>query len=214
VPQLIATEVTMVSSKNLLSSALLVLVMLVPATGSAQELLSNRHFLTDLTDWIGVGWWSSEDCFNDPKSGSATYINQDAGYSARYVGRQCVELPATDQVYALSGYLYVPLGQSGDGWGKLGLVWYSLPGCAAAGFIGGDDTPNVVADSSWQTTALQLADAPATAVSVYVTITNQKTSTSGTFEIYADELSLVMLDKLFVDGFESSDTTAWSVSVP
>jgi hypothetical protein len=204
----------MVSSKNLLSSALLVLVMLVPATGSAQELLSNRHFLTDLTDWIGVGWWSSEDCFNDPKSGSATYINQDAGYSARYIVRQCVELPATSQVYAFSGYLYVPVGQSGDGWGKIGLVWYSLPGCGGAGFIGGDDAPHAYPDSSWQYTAIPLADAPATAVSVYVAITNQKTSSSGTFEAYVDELSLVMLDKLFVDGFESGDTTEWSVSVP
>jgi hypothetical protein len=209
--QLIATEVTMKSGKNLLPTMLLVSMMLLPAVSSAQELLSNPSFGTDLSSWIGVGWWSSEDCCGN--IGSATYINQDYGYSARYIVRQCVELPAADEAFDLSGYIYVPVGQSGDGWGKLGLVWYSLPGCAAAGFIGGEDAASVFPGSSWQSTRRR-AIAPATAVSVYVTATNQKTSESGTFQVYVDAVSLVMLDKIFADDFESGDTSAWAATVP
>jgi hypothetical protein len=203
----------MVSTKNLLSTVLLGSIMLVPALASTQDLLSNRHFEADLTDWIGSGWWSSEDCFSDIKSGSATYINQLSGTSAWYIARQCVELPSVGEAYDLSGYLFVPTGQSGVGWGKLGLVWHSLPACDPAGFIDGNDAPHAYANSSWQTRSIRVV-APDTAVSVFVTLINQKTSEGGVFQVYADELSLVELDKIFADGFESSDTTEWSSSVP
>jgi hypothetical protein len=211
---LIATEVIMKINKHLVLTMLLIGFVLAPAAASAQDLLSNRHFESDLTGWTGVGWWSSEDCFSDPKTGSVTYINQTAGTAAWYIARQCVELPAADEVYLMSGYLAAPTSQTGDGWAKIGLVWYSVAACGAAGFIDGSDAPHVYPTTdAWQTTR-QYAVPPPGAVSVYFAITNQKTSEQGTFQIYADEVSLIVLSKIFVDGFESGDTTAWSATVP
>ncbi len=191
---------------------ILTVTIIVPAAVGAQDLLSNQHFNSNLSGWVGAGWWDAEDCFADPKSGSAAYENQISGFNSTYVVRQCVELPASGQLYRLSGYLKVPAGQTGTGWAQIGLAWYSSGGCAVASLLDGADT-SVNEAGSWQQRSRTVA-APYVAVSAYVYAINQKTSDSGEHKILVDELSFTMLDSIFRNGFESGNLTAWSASVP
>jgi hypothetical protein len=195
--------------KTVLAAGLLVMAV-IPA--GAQELLTNGGFTTDLAGWTGSGSWDSNDYLGSPGSGSATYICQDPGTVTYYIVRQCVDLASLGEVYMLSGYFYIPAGQSGTGWGQLGMAWYSAAGCDAASYVGGADAPSVSTTGQWlQTRGMFLL--PTDVVSVYVYAVNTKTRSDGVFQVATDELSFFMLDKIFTDGFESGNTTAWSITI-
>ena len=191
---------------------LLVVLWLTPSTSGAQNLLTNPDFAS-FADWIGSGWWVLNDCCGEPQSGSATYINQQTGPSNVFIARQCVELMLPGQYYEISGFFHIPAGQTGSGWGQIGVGWYSSGSCASGNFIGGADAPIVMNTGSWRRTSAVIK-APFAAVSAYVFTINQKWSSGGTFQVSTDSLSLIVVDPIFSDGFESGDTLKWSAAVP
>ena len=198
--------------RTLLVAVLLLVTWSVPTLSSAQNLLSNPDFAS-FWDWVGSGSWVPEDCCGDPQSGSATYINQFPGPYGVYIARQCVELMVPGEYYELSGLFHIPSGQSGSGWGQLGVSWYSSASCVAGDYIDGADAPIVTATGLWQETTTVIR-APLTAVSAYVYTYNHKSSSGGVFQVSTDHLFFAVTDKIFTDGFETGDTTRWSTTVP
>jgi len=79
-----------------------VIVVLASTGASAQNLLVNPDFDTDISGWSGVGVWSPLDAWGSPTSGSATWINMQIGGGANYL-EQCVELVPFFEGYDLSG---------------------------------------------------------------------------------------------------------------
>ena len=79
-----------------------VIVVLASSGASAQNLLVNPDFDTDISGWSGVGVWNPLDAFGSPTSGSATWINTQVGGGANYL-EQCVELVPIFEGYDLSG---------------------------------------------------------------------------------------------------------------
>jgi hypothetical protein len=75
---------------------------LLSANVSAQNLLVNPDFDTDLSGWSGIGSWSQLDAWGSPSSGSATWINSFPSGGAAYLD-QCVELAPFFEGYDLSG---------------------------------------------------------------------------------------------------------------
>ena len=202
------------ASRTHFPAVLLALALAAVAHGAAaQELLSNRHFITDLSGWTGSGWWDSLDVFGDPKTGSATYVNQDTGISERYIVLQCVELPTPGGYYELGGYFYIPAGQSGTGLARLGLSWHSDLSCGTPAYLGGADVGSYAGLGTWYQMHPLTFVAPSTALSAKVYTIHRKGSEDGVFQVSTDELSFVELDGIFNDGFESADTTGWSSTV-
>jgi hypothetical protein len=78
------------------------LAVCLPVTMSAQNLVVNPDFDTDLTGWSGIGVWDPLDAFGSPTSGSATWVNTQVGGGAIYLD-QCVELTPFFEGYDLSG---------------------------------------------------------------------------------------------------------------
>jgi len=69
-----------------------VIVVLASSGVSAQNLIVNPDFDTDLTGWSGLGSWDPLDVFGSLASGSATWLNNWAGAGGSVYLMQCVEL--------------------------------------------------------------------------------------------------------------------------
>ena len=96
---------------------------------SAQNMLVNPNFDTDLAGWGGNGWWDQEDAFGSPLSGSATWINDWPSAGSIYED-QCVPVPSDFKAFDLAGYVYIPTGQPVIG-GRtyIYLAFYSEANC-------------------------------------------------------------------------------------
>lgn len=179
---------------------------LLTVSASAQNLLVNPDFDTDLAGWEGPGVWDAADAFGSPSSGSATWINDYAAGGSTIV-RQCVELTPLIKGYDLAAYVFIPSGQPGGGYTNLAVAFYSDTGCNT--YFTGAGTQNFSEFDSW--TLLDLTGwTPSGAGSARITVVNQKSS-SGDFQTYCDAFFFAANpDMLFADGFETMDTSEWS----
>jgi hypothetical protein len=183
-----------------------VFVVLASSGASAQNLLVNPDFDTDVLGWSGLGIWDPLDAFGSPTSGSATWTNTWAAGGALYLV-QCVELGPDFEAYDLGGYALIPSGQAGEGYTHLNVSFYSDAGCGT--HISGWSTANYSGLDIWQW--LTLTDwAPNGVVSARVGFLNQKTAT-GDFQTLHDAMFFgPNPTMIFGDGFQSSDTSEWS----
>jgi len=174
---------------------------------SAQNMLTNPDFDTDLAGWGGNGWWDQEDAFGSPTSGSATWINDWSSAGSIYED-QCVPVPSDFKAYDLAGYVYIPTGQPVNG-GRtyVYLAFYSEADC---------DQPMEILRTeiftdlgTWE--LLTMTDwVPVGAVSARVGLANYKDS-PGDFQVHHDSIFFGRsAEWVFADGFESGDLAAWN----
>ncbi len=183
-----------------------VTVFLAPGV-SAQNLLVNPDFDTDLAGWDGPGVWDPADAFGSPSSGSATWINDYTAGGSTFV-RQCVELSPWIEGFDVAAHVFIPSGQPGSGYTYITVAFYSDPTCDTYIFAFGSQ--NAVAFDVWM--LLNFTDwTPNGAAGARIAVTNQKTA-PGDFQTFADSVYFAQNPEMvFGDGFESGDLAAWNV---
>jgi hypothetical protein len=193
---------------NFVLLAGLALTFLYAAGASAQNLLVNPDFDTDLSGWSGPGVWDVPDAFGSSSSGSATWINTFGAGGALYV-MQCVELVPWIEGYDLAGYGFVPSSQPGSGYTYLSVAFFSDAGCST--YITGFSSAQSSVLDAW--TLLSLTGwTPNGAASAQIAVANQKTS-PGDFQVWGDAIFFGRdPDVIFADGFQSGDTSEWTSS--
>jgi len=181
------------------------------ATVSAQNMLGNGEFDTDVSGWTPYGVlfeWDSADCHQSPSSGSGRANNNHDGTMHASV-LTCVDGVVGGQSYDLGGMLRIPTGQVGGGFAYFGLYWYDGVGCVGTQtWVGG--TPFVTTSNIWTPHAKWGLIAPVGTQSAWVGIFNNKTS-PGTdpFVSYHDGIYFGVYGGIFADGFESGATNIW-----
>ena len=196
--------------RSAVSFAVVSVIVVLASTGaSAQNLLVNPDFDTDVVGWSGLGIWDPMDAFGSPTSGSATWTNTWASGGALYF-TQCVEISAFFEGYDISGYIYIPAGQAGGGHSYINAVFYSDSACADV--INGYSTPTYSGFDTWQLVNLS-GWMPGGSASARIGIANIKSQT-GDFQIFHDAIFFGPNPAMiFGDGFESVDVSGWSNAV-
>ncbi len=195
-------------------SAVLLLVasvIVVPAATvvSAQNLLVNPDFDTDVSGWAGLGVWDPVDAFGSPTSGSATWINTWAGGGAHYF-LQCIEVPIFFEGFDLSAYTNIPSGQASTGESYLVVIFYSDPDCTD--LIDAHSTSSYTGLDTWHLLTLS-GWSPDGFGSVKIGLANHKDQ-AGDFQIFHDAVFFgPNPDAVFSDDFESADVSGWDGAV-
>lgn len=187
-----------------------VMAVFLPTGASAQNMLINPDFDTDVTTgWSGLGVWDPMDAFGSPTSGSAMWINDFTGGGAHYLN-QCIEIPGFTGGFDLSGWTYVPSGQASTGQSYLLAVFFSDPGCADP--ISVFQTSNFAGFDAWVRLML-IGWSPPESSSVEISLVNTKDQ-PGDYQVFHDAVFFgPNPDMVFGDGFETGDTSQWTSAV-
>jgi len=113
---------------------------LAASPASAQNLLANGAFESDLNGWAVINdgsnvatQWDSRDAGGSPSSGSVSVTNLTPDSGVLFDGVfQCLEIVPGGR-YRLRGDVLLPSGQSADGWGEISAFYHRDEDCR--GFI-------------------------------------------------------------------------------
>ena len=181
-------------------------MVLTAAGASAQNMLANPDFDTDLAGWDGPAVWDPLDAFGSPSSGSATWINDYAAGGSTIV-RQCVNFASWIEGFELSAQVFIPSGQPGAGYTYLTAAFFFDSDCGT--YLTGLGSQSFSDFDNWALVNLT-GWTPVGAASVQIAIANQKTA-PGDFQTYGDAIYFAgNPEMVFADGFESMDTSEWS----
>ncbi|MEO1084871.1 MAG: hypothetical protein AAFY88_11570, partial [Acidobacteriota bacterium] len=189
----------------------------VPFRVSSENLFANGQFDCALEPWAtvsdvvgGVGEggelefaFSSEDADDSSLSGSMAVTT--LGSSVFAIG-QCVDAPGSS--YDLAARVRIEGLAGVEVTADLSCLRFSEPGCAGAGL--GDDGGQFVltpTGGAWQLLQFKAAGAESALCGLDLELT-----AGAGFEAFVDQLEAT--SRLFLDGFESGGTTAWSNTVP
>jgi hypothetical protein len=114
---------------------LLALALAAPST-SAQNLVTNAHFDTNVNSWttwlINVGSivWSPLDWAGNPNSGSG-FVTNDSSFSGTEIFKisDCINVPTTG-AYEFGAHIRIPGGQATTGTASVATVLWDGPGCS------------------------------------------------------------------------------------
>jgi hypothetical protein len=205
----------------------LVALVVIATCALASPALAQGNLLDDpgfddpsLVSWppgyiVQGSWlWDALDRSGSSASGSGRLENMYTGSTYTVTAGQCVNGVIAGLTFDAGVYVYFPTGQSATGYGWVQLVVYPGPDCTG-NYIDVLNTLHVTQASPgvWHLSRLTLPTAPDGTASVRFVISNSKQSTGGSLVIHFDDAFLFLGD-LFSDGFESGDTSAWSVTVP
>lgn len=177
-----------------------------------QNLVSNPDFEADVTGWTtdpaATVLWSPLDADGNPLSGSAVVTNLSTTAGDSTGARQCIEDIVGGEFYRVAAEILVPGGQAETGGANLLVQWYADSGCFSQ--LGGVLTPWVTdaTPDVWLTSVDTFA-APMGVQSARLRLSVAKDQVSGTLDAHFDNVEFAK-EHLFGDGFESSDTSAWS----
>ncbi len=181
-------------------------LVFAPCIASAQNLLANGNFDSDLSGWTfpdAQPSWSGFDANGALNSGSALGTNAAAAAGARVlVLRQCIAITRPG-LYVLGVSAFTPAGQVDGHLLFSYLARANSPDCSGGSFnSGGLFLPSV---GQWQRytsgTVLQISGPLAPDTTVEVLLGIDKTPAGGSFRGYFDDVSLA-LDPIFTNGFE------------
>lgn len=195
----------------------LLVVLGVTMPVAAQNLVDNGDFDLDVSSWTPISvvdfQWEPLDSQSDPSSGSGLAANTgNAGSNSGIT--QCIESIEAGRSYELSAWLDISPSQSGEGNAKLFVWWRDEPGCTGTQSTA-LATPYTVTTSGWELRSAPAEVAPAGTVSATLYLNVVKSSmVADTFYVSFDDIDLRIEGSLFFDGFESSDTSAWSAVTP
>lgn len=169
----------------------LAVVVVGGATLSAQNLVTNAGFDTDVSGWPPAGIMtfthSPLDAYGSPTSGSGWLLNPSpTPYNSGAL--QCINTPLTDGAsYDVGAWIRVPSGQTGTGTAGLFAWFHSGAACGGSqiGTLAISPYLPPPTDSWTLRTATGVAPAGTLSVTIYLNIL--KTSTdSGSFGAYFD----------------------------
>ncbi len=186
-------------------------------TVTATDLLGNPNLDHDLAGWVvtepvpGSVLWSSSDLSSAPTSGAVEILTA-SGAGQVWALSQCFAGPQGP--FESSGWTTVESPVAGSPIVGVRLDFFDGAGCSGA-LLDSALSPPVAGDTGGFRTYLQLVrnGSPDTALSVLVTV-QVEGGAAASFTVRLDDLFHGHPPALFADGFESSDTTAWSVTVP
>ena len=155
--------------------------------------------------------WSSNDLSSAPTSGAAEIVTA-SGTGAVWALSQCFSISASP--VEASGWTEIESSVGGAPVIGARLDFFDGAGCSGA-VVGATLSPPVAGDTGGFRTYLRLtrSSPPAAALSVLVSL-EVEGGTAATFTVRFDDLFYGSTPSLFSDGFESGDTSAWSVSAP
>jgi len=197
-------------------SALFLAAVFVTQFASGQVVVSNPGFDVDVIGWNAFAEasivWSPLDALASPSSGSGLVTNMSTTALDATGARQCLEGVTGLADYLISANVLVPGGQSETGYTYLVVQWYDGLSCAGAN-LGFSLSPGVLNPTvdvwyrDWGT-----VEAPSAAQSARLLLMVLKHQDIGTLDAHYDNVGFIEI--IFVDGFESGDTTAWSSVSP
>lgn len=196
---------------------LLLIGLLMGAGATYAQLLSNTGFDVDVSGWLpGVAstiLWDPLDSDASSTSGSALLTNSSNTPGDATGSTQCAPGGIVGgRSYRVGAQVYFPDGQSETGSAEILVQWYSAPSCS--GFI---KPPSVSSDvqsstaGAWQSLESYVTARPGSR-SARVRLTITKNESGGSLAAHFDRV--VLEEVVFVDDFESGNTSAWSSSVP
>lgn len=179
------------------SRAIVLATTLVSVSGiaRAQNLVVNGDFDTNLAGWYYPASfvedsWSAFDAGGSPSSGSVRQENANTdGIKTSGIG-QCVPVVAGES-YRVGVSIYVPSGQAATGLAGILFQWMASADCSGAAIGGGLGTDGEwVGFDAWQDWMSDFVEAPPGAQAMEVDLTCRKSSASGTFVAYWDDVSV------------------------
>lgn len=203
--------------RSTLKVACLIVVLLCSHQLAAQNLVINPDFDTDVVGWspfYDIDFiWDPVDYQGDPSSGCGFAASTDAPVTNSGIV-QCVEPIVAGESYKLSAWLDISPSQEGDGSVGLFVWWRDGAGCTGTQ-THALATPYVGSTAGWEQLTAAPEVAPAGTVSATLYLNIVKSSPLGDdYYVSFDGIDLHPAVSLFSDGFESSDTSAWTVTVP
>lgn len=162
---------------------------------SAQNLLANGDFATDLAGWENgaafiASEWSSADAQGELDSGSALVTNTSPSGGGGGNGiRRCVAIEP-GATYSLSGCVFIPFGQASTGHGTLQPQFFSELGCTGS-VVGVGGTDFVTAVNTWDCRENPAVMAPFEARSARIIAFVSKTQAGGSLSMRFDDVALV-----------------------
>ncbi len=146
-----------------------------------------------------------------PTSGAAEILTA-AGSGGVWALSQC--FAGVEGPFESSGWTMVESTVAGAPVVGVRLDFFDGAGCAGA-LLDSTLSPPVAGDTGGLRTYLQLArsGSPETALSVLLTV-QVEGGAAASFTVRLDDLFHGRPPALFADGFESNDTSAWSLTVP
>ncbi len=182
------------------------------------NVFANGHFDCDAASWnvvaanpAEVAWTGAEDADGADDSGSVHFTNLAPGVDTAFDLWQCYDIPPAAlfdvslrvRMDAASG-LFIGFTRRCE--------FFGAPACL--GTLGAQTAAFALQDSggTWIPIAAQIAR-PAGAVAARCDFKFQ-TPTAASFDAYLDATLFTGSGVIFIDGFESGDTSAWSVTVP
>lgn len=188
---------------------------LVSSLVLGQNLVTNSDFDADVTGWTTGSTativWHPLDADGNPLSGSAVVTNLSTTPGDSSGARQCIEGIVGGEFYRAGAEILVPSGQSETGRANVLIQWYVVPGCSSQ--LGSSSTPWIddLTPDVWLNTANTFA-APPGVQAARLRLSVEKDQDSGILDAHFDGVEFAK-EQLFSDGFESSDTSAWSSDV-
>jgi hypothetical protein len=190
-------------------------VLFVVPVAEGQNLVFNPDFDVDVAGWTALSEatlaWDPLDSSGSSTSGSAVVSNLAASAGSGTGVLQCIEGLQGGLTYLFDADILVPGGQSNTGQAYLLVQWYDQPGCNL-GFLGlilGSAVTTGMTDA-WYRVA-DFGVAPAGTAAARVRLDVLKVQASGSLDAHFDAVGFE--EVLYYDGFESSDTNAWSAVV-
>ncbi len=180
----------------------------------AANLLVNPNFDEDLTAWTssdpGLCAFGSDDADGAVTSGSAevTVLEEGVGFG------QCVELQ-DERLVRLVGRVRIEQIGSAAAAAAGELTWFSQPGCGGAELGTASSAPVVGSTGEgWLDLDLEVRGPAAAASALVSFLVVPDGGPDGAAVLSFDNTAFQVRFAIFVDGFESGDTSAWSSAVP
>ncbi len=197
-----------------LDVVLLTMVMAAPIV-HAQNLLPNPTFDSDVAGWLAsagstVGW-DPLDANGNPLSGSALVTNIDADPNDSEGAFRCIEGLTGETAYQFGADILIPGGQIETGNAYILVQWYGGAGCS--GFLNLTESPIVLTTTPDEWFAVsKVATSPTGTQSGRLRLSVWKIEAGGSLAAQFDNVWMEAV--LFVDGFETGDTSRWSSTMP
>lgn len=187
-------------------------------TVQTTDRLGNPNFDRDLAGWVvtepvpGALLWSSSVDAGDAETSGAAELLTATGAGQAYALSQCLDVPAGP--YLARARTRIAGSSASAPVATLRLDFFAAAACAGA-LVDSSLSSPVSGDTAgvWLPLDLRRAAAPATALSVLVTV-GIDGGTESSFTAALDDLFFGRAPELFSDGFESGDTSSWSGSAP
>ena len=193
-----------------LRTAFAALLCLAPPALTAQDLVTNGNFDAGLNSWTfpdASPMWSSFDMNGSATSGSAFFVNTQAGpYVSQLVLKQCIAIAQTG-AYIVGISSYIPSVQNGSGY-LIGGYSMDLHHADCSGGWSAAGGLFMSSQGAWTTYSTTVPSNPVLNVSIRdpeasisIELSVDKTTAGGSYGGYFDGAYLIR-DTVFLDGFD------------